>query len=237
MMSSISYQEVDKYNVSNEVVIQDIISLRNNIYQITAQLKEHIHFLPGQYIEFITPKGPIPISIASKPTDDGRLEFHIRKVSDNLLCSELFKMLKVGNSIAISNAKGDYHLERIHKSDEMILIAAGTGFAPAKALIESLLPSNKTISLYWLATTDDDFYLKEQLQCWQNTYPHFHYQLILWSRHNDVEILSKELEKDMIKPHALMKVFLSGPYELMHKLKHVMMAFGFDENQLLSDAY
>ena len=61
------------------------------------------------------------------------------------------------------------------------MVATGTGLAPIKSILESLMddPDCPPVSLYWGMRTEDDLYLHDEIQSWAERLCDFQYVPVL----------------------------------------------------------
>lgn len=220
---------------SYKLEVEQVEEFANQIYRILTVSEQPIAYLPGQYVEFETELGMSPISIANKPSRSGRVEFHVRRIQGASLNDALFRCFNEKH-VMCQAPLGACHIERLSGCDELVLLVAGTGFAPAKALLETLLATGKKIHLYWLSRDRDDFYLQDIIHAWGRQYANFHYHLTVWSRSESMQELFLKWQP-VISSLTAAKVYMAGPFDMMFKLREELLALGFAKNQLLSDAF
>lgn len=118
-------------------------------------------FLSGQYIDLI--KGGIrrSYSIASTPHDD-KIELHIRKVEQGKFSQYLFEQAKVNDLLRIEGPFGTFFRRKasIAAKKPLIFLAGGTGFAPVKSMVQSIIATqeNTSLRIYWGNQTASGFY-------------------------------------------------------------------------------
>ncbi|MFI0261811.1 globin domain-containing protein [Streptomyces sp. NPDC017056] len=76
-------------------------------------------------------------SIACAPRTDGELEFHVRQTCTGGVSEALVAHTRVGDTLRVGPARGSMTLDDELASD-LVLVAADTGWAPIKALLEEL---------------------------------------------------------------------------------------------------
>lgn len=184
-----------------------------DILQIYLVNNKAFEYRAGQYVELLLPdEAPRPFSIASAPHHE-YIEFHIKHVADNLYAKKLVHYIKHNKILEL---KGPYGKLAYHPTPRLplLFIAAGTGFAPCKAIIEEALTDkdHAPIYLYWAARKQEDLYWHEKLVELQQEIAHFHYVPVLSS-------LGKERIYDVVlKDHpdvSHFHVYASGPEEMV----------------------
>lgn len=118
-------------------------------------------YLPGQYIDVITPSGRRSYSLAAASHAEGWLELHIRAVLGGELSHYWFEQAKLSDLLRLEGPFGTFfHRE---KPGRIIFVVTGTGFAPAKAMLEGLAKRSSEgvadrVSLYWGGRYSRDLY-------------------------------------------------------------------------------
>jgi CDP-4-dehydro-6-deoxyglucose reductase len=156
---------------------------------------EQLLFRAGQYVDFLLPGGERrSYSIASPPGAGGPLEFHIRHQPGGVFTDTLFGLatpaLVERAIVRIEGPLGNFHL---HEDDTapIVLLAGGTGFAPLKAIAETIFAKGlnrddgntgrpgRSVTLYWGARRRPDLYLDALPRRWAAEEPNFRYIPVL----------------------------------------------------------
>jgi len=120
-------------------------------------------FIPGQYIEVIGPGGVRrSYSIAGFYHDQKIIELHIKKFENGKMSNYWFGEAKVNDLLRLYGPLGTFFL-RNDEAVDLIFLATGTGIAPVKAILESLvnLPKEKkpnSITVLWGGRRESDLY-------------------------------------------------------------------------------
>ncbi|MER5460064.1 globin domain-containing protein [Streptomyces sp. NPDC002668] len=119
-------------------------------------------WLPGQYATIEHPDLPgvwRPYSLAGRPGRGGVLEFHIGRVAEGLLSNVLCDGTVPGHTLRLGAASGSA-LTPPPGTPAVTLIAAGTGWAPVKAVLDELLTRRPAprIRIDVVARGEADFY-------------------------------------------------------------------------------
>ncbi len=122
-------------------------------------------FLAGQYIDVIAPQGGIrrSYSLACSAVKENQLELHVRKVANGAMSEYWFSHAKVGDLLRLHGPLGTFFFRDLSNVD-LVFLATGTGIAPVKAMVESLVsspPENqpRSVSIYWGGRKKEDIYL------------------------------------------------------------------------------
>lgn len=129
---------------------------------------------PGQYLEVRIDDAWVPFSIANAPDSAGTLELHIQYVAASESSVRLFERLRAGQTLDVRLASGACVFD-LDDPRPLLLIAAGTGFAQMKAIIEAALAHDpsRVIQLWWAGRRREDLYLESLPRHWAESYPRF----------------------------------------------------------------
>ena len=125
---------------------------------------ESFAYHAGQYVEFLLPGGlRRSYSMANAPhtlASCGGIELHLRHMPGGQFTDQVFGTMKEKDILRIEGPYGSFSL-REDSDKPIVLLAAGTGFAPIKAIIEQLQlkGSTRAVRLYWGGRRPADLYL------------------------------------------------------------------------------
>lgn len=216
------------------------------VVKLRLPMNEAFMFLPGQFIEILLPDGSARnYSIATPPSPRGvvELELHIRHRPGGQFTGALFNTDMVGKIMRIRAPLGSCYL-REDSTKPMILLATGTGFAPIKSIVQSILQSkvDRSMVLYWGGRTKADLYMFEQVEEWARTYQNFRFVPVIsrgdsggWmGRKGHVHIAAKEDFPDM-SGH---QIYACGAAEMVAEARKVLMEErGVQDSDFFSDAF
>ena len=151
------------------------------ILKLQLPAAERFQFLAGQYLEFLLKDGQRrAYSIANAPEQEGPLELHIRHLPGGLFTDFVFgavsPALKEKDILRFEGPLGSFFLREDSKKP-IIFLAAGTGFAPIKSIIEQMQTKKieRPIELYWGGRRPSDLYLSDLCKNWEQEIPNFKY--------------------------------------------------------------
>lgn len=165
------------------------------ILTLKLPASEHLLYRAGQYVDFILPNGVRrSYSIASLPGAEGPIEFHIRHMPGGTFTDALFGLhgpaVKERGILRLEGPLGSFYL-REEGEQPIVLLASGTGFAPVKAIAETIFTKGlnrgdaasgraaRPVVLYWGARTRADLYLDALPRRWEQEQPNFRYIPVL----------------------------------------------------------
>ena len=142
-----------------------------------------ITFSPGQYMIFHVPGIDKVIrrsySISSHHSDRKHFEICVRAVSSGF-CSNFIHRLRPRDCMQVEGPYGDFRLDDGSQRD-VLMIATGTGIAPIKSMILSLLgqPGTRRIRLFFGLRNVSDLFYTNMLSDLRDTHPWFEPTIIL----------------------------------------------------------
>lgn len=143
------------------VVVLDDIALETR--RLVIELDRDVHYNAGQYMKFFVPGKGVDrtYSIATPPTENRRLEFHIRRTPNGIASDGwIFTAMALGDRVELSGPYGRFVLKTGDDRDA-VLVAGGTGLAPIKSMIRHALENDAYeghLTLYQGARTRDWLY-------------------------------------------------------------------------------
>jgi len=165
------------------VRVQQLQKAAGDVMLVTLQLPANQRFVfnAGQYLDFILPNGVRrSYSMASAPHVEGTVELHIRHMPGGVFTDRVFAPdgsgFKVRDILRCEGPLGSFFL-REDTDMPVVFLASGTGFAPLKAMIESMAYRGirRRISLYWGGRRPADLYLHALVENWARELPDFSY--------------------------------------------------------------
>ncbi len=134
----------------------------------------------GQYVEFLLRDGTRrSYSMANAPHTQAEMpqvELHIRHMPGGKFTEHVFSAMKEKEILRIEGPFGSFYL-REDSDKPMVLLAAGTGFGPIKAIIEHMQFKGITrpAVLYWGGRRPADLYMNDWVNAKVAEMPNFSY--------------------------------------------------------------
>ena len=150
------------------------------LLKLQLPANDNFAYHAGQYVEFILRDGTRrSYSMANAPhtlTAGGGLELHIRHMPGGKLTDRVFNAMQEKEILRLEGPFGSFFL-REDSNKPIILLAAGTGFAPIKAVIEHMQFKGITrpATLYWGGRRPADLYMDEWVRHTLTEMPNLHY--------------------------------------------------------------
>ncbi len=150
-----------------------------DILHLELDLPE-VDYAPGQYMKVRLADGTTRnFSMAGAPNGESAV-FHVRVVPGGRFTEGALAGMKPGARLEIELPMGAFIFRR-QDYRPVLMVATGTGVAPLRAMLESLLddPDCPQVSLYWGMRTRADLYLDEELRSWSARLRDFRYVPVL----------------------------------------------------------
>ena len=117
---------------------------------------------PGQFASIETPYRPRSwrtYSMATAPSADGLLEFHVRTVGAGWVSGPLVWRAQVGDVLRIGAPAGEMRIDHQSRRD-ILCVAGGTGLAPIKAMVDGMAQWNtaRRVTLLFGVRRSSDLY-------------------------------------------------------------------------------
>ena len=219
--------------------------LAPDVMQLDLQLPstERLDYLAGQYLTLMLRDGrQRDFSLANAP-DGSDLQLHIRLNPDGEFTRYIFEELKEKALLRLKGPLGTFFI-RGESTRPILMMAGGTGFAPIKAMLESLFKTglDRPVRFYWGCRARQDLYLHDLLESWATHYPQFSYIPVLseptatdrWTgRTGFVHAALAEDHPDLTG----YDVYMAGPPVMIEAAKAQFEKQGLPEQQLFYDSF
>lgn len=199
-------------------------------------------FHAGQYLQIGLPGDRwCPFSIANPPHRNDHLELHIRPSPNSEDSLALERLLDSRGSLMVELPLGDCLL-RTPAQRPTLFIAASTGFAQMKALIEYCFhwDCRMPLYLYWGASRVEDVYFDALPRQWQQAYPDFHYQSLVYGPDPDWQgrrgLLFQAITEDFDRLDE-MDVYLSGSPAMVYSTLDALLPLGLRLERSHADVF
>lgn len=130
-----------------------------------------LEYLPGEYVLLEDRERTVPqrsFSIANAPRPDGLISLLVTRVPDGETSTWVHERLRVGEDVSVSGPYGTF-VDDPRSTAPALFLAAGSGLAPIRALLEAALASRirRELTLIFSARTEDDVVDRERFEQWQ----------------------------------------------------------------------
>jgi CDP-4-dehydro-6-deoxyglucose reductase len=215
---------------------EDVAHLRLALPDLAA-----LAFRPGQHMNVLLEDGTHrSFSMASAP-DANQVDFHVRRIPGGSFTGAQLARLQPGDLLEVELPLGTF---RYHEEDyrEVVMVATGTGLAPLKSIVESLMDDRDCppVSLYWGARTERDLYLDREIRGWAERLFEFRYVPVLsragggWEGRRGYVQQAVLADFPRLEEHS---VYLCGSPVMIHDAKRAFLAAGADAARVYQDGF
>ncbi len=152
--------------------------LSPTIKGLRLELDRPIAFQAGQYINLQLPgvNGARAFSIANKPSDNGIVELHVRRVPEGQATGYIHDTLAVGDTLDLSGPYGQFFVRKSSPED-LIFIAGGSGLSSPESMVLDLLEQgdSRRITLFQGARNLSELYHREVFESLSDEHENFTY--------------------------------------------------------------
>jgi CDP-4-dehydro-6-deoxyglucose reductase len=191
-----------------------------------------LRFLAGQSVSLSLGEGhSASFPVASCPCDDRNLQFHIPRRAGDAFAERVFGGLKGVDTVRVDGPRGTFVLdEESHRP--LVFLAAESGFAPIKSLIEHAmaLEAAESLHLVWIATGQGGHYLDNLCRSWSDALDDFSYTPL-----TDDETALRQVLRD--HPRLVeCDVYIAGPAPWAGAAEFQLLEHGLPREQLFVSA-
>jgi CDP-4-dehydro-6-deoxyglucose reductase len=156
--------------------------LATNIVQLNLEIEaDDFDYVPGQHMNILLDDGGArSFSMASVRGPGNAVDFHVRQIPGGRFTSQALPRLAPGDRLAVEAPLGEFRLQN-DDYRQLLFVATGTGIAPIKCMLESLLddPDCPPVSLYWGMRNEADLYLAGEIAGWGDRLYEFNFVPVL----------------------------------------------------------
>lgn len=148
-----------------------------------APVGDPLQYLPGEYVLLEDRAGDVPprsYSIANAPRPDGSISLLVTRAPGGVTSTWVHARLRVGDEVSLSGPYGTFVDDPTAVSPALFL-AAGSGLAPVRGLLEAALAAaqRRSLSLIFSARTEGDVIDRERFAAWEAQDPRFRFRRTL----------------------------------------------------------
>lgn len=226
------------------VRVQKIAPLSPQVMRLVLKKPKarRLQYLAGQYVDILLPGGRRrAFSIASPPSREDHLELHVKHVPGGDFTEHVFEGMKAGEILRLEGPLGTFFV-RGGSDRPMIMVAGGTGFAPLKAMLETLLEHGdpRQIRLYWGARNAGELYMHERAREWERRHRHLEFVPVLAEPDAGWRGRTGLVHEAVLHDHpslAAFDVYMSGPPAMIDAGRHGFIAAGLPDDRLFYDSF
>ena len=237
----IKLPELSEFYTEGTVVACDMLN-RNTLLLIVA-FKDAFEFNAGQFVNLQRADGLTrSYSIANTPQQSNTLEFHIRSLAGGKFSAWLHDELKVGDTIAVSEARGHCFYLPERREQGLLLVGTGTGLAPLAGILTDALAHGHSGPIYLFHGSRDveDLYRSDELRQLAELHQNVHYFPCLSGNHVPEGFMRGRVNDVVLAALADLKawrVFLCGHPDMVQQMKKMTFLKGAASADIYADAF
>lgn len=222
--------------------VLEVQSISHDVYRVELQLpyRRELSFHAGQYLSVVLPGAdPCYFSIASSPLVSA-LELHIQATPDWVSAQRVIDAIKSGDAVTLELPHGQACLAAA-PDKPLLLVAAGTGFAQMKSMVDYLRTTSfsESVQLFWGVRRQEDMYLRGLAQKWQEEWSQFTFVPVIgddedndWGGHHD-QLVRAVMTADVDWRNV--QVMASGSPAMVYTLMDALVEAGLPVDDFYSD--
>lgn len=198
-------------------------------------------YRPGQYLNLFLEDGSArSFSMASRP--DGRsVDLHLRRIPEGRFTHHRVGALRAGDALEVELPLGGF----CHHPEDyrpLLLLATGTGLAPLKSILESLMDSEDCppVVLYWGARDEADLYLHHEVAAWGERFDDFTYVPVLSRAGDGWKGRRGHVQQAALKDFADLSehaIYLCGSPAMIEQSRRAFLERGASIDHIYTDGF
>ncbi|MDO8556480.1 MAG: FAD-binding oxidoreductase [Nanoarchaeota archaeon] len=197
---------------------------------------EELNYQPGQFIIISTTLEGKPInrsySISNAPIHDS-IDITIKAEPNGFFSVYANDHIKKGDKFLIKGPFGKFTFKE--ETNDLLLIAAGSGIAPMKAIIEYIMSKEleNPVTLLFSNKTTQDIIFKETFEHYEKKYEHFTFVPFI-TRETTTYGVQGHIDKEHLQPHITPNTlcYICGPPTMVDAIKIALNELGVPEQRI-----
>ncbi|HEX8923572.1 MAG TPA: acetate--CoA ligase family protein [Patescibacteria group bacterium] len=204
--------------------------LASTYHFVSIAPADSFSFTPGQYVSVKVADTRMNCYSIAGQTADGQLEFII-DTSPSGVGSHFFENLKVGDTLNFAGPLGKFTYQN-EETDHILFLATGSGIAPFRSIIKSLLEDQHVaspITLYFGLRQFSDIFWQQEFEELSKSHPNFTFKLCLSHPDAAWQGLSGHITTQFAKDFPDAKncsAYLCGGKAMIEEAQQLLLAAG-----------
>lgn len=222
--------------------LQEIRECAEHIWHVSLLPSEPVNYRAGQYLQVVMgEKDKRPFTIANSPTRNQVLELQIGAMPGNAYPGEVLERLRTTGELEVELPLGKAWL-REESQRPILLIAGGTGYSYARAMLQYLMDSGlqRPTYLYWGVKQVDQLYEGEEVLGWTDEYPELTFVPVVEFPPEDWQGRTGMVHEAVQDDFASLEqydIYVAGRFEMAAVVREMLQRRGVSEEHLFGDAY
>jgi len=217
--------------------------LAPNICRLLLEPSTTLRYRAGQFINLRRADGLVrSYSLASLPDEDYFLELHVKRMRNGAMSNWIFNELKAGDELEIQGPEGQVHYRGDNLSDNLLLVAHGTGLAPLLGIVRDALHCGHTggIHLFHGARDLSELYLRDYLLDLCGRHPNLRYTASISGEQVPAGIRQGRVHEVAFELHSQLEawqLFFAGPEWMVRAAEESGLRAGAKPDQIHADPF
>jgi CDP-4-dehydro-6-deoxyglucose reductase len=239
---ALSVARVDAAATQVKAVLTRIEPLSANVLGVWMKPEESIAYQPGQFMNFVRDDLIRSYSLASVPTLQDELEFHVALMPGGRMSGWLHGDAAPGDSLNLQGPQGSCFYVSGSPEQPLLLVGTGTGLAPLYGIVRNALASGHSGPIHLLhgALEVEGLYLVDALKQLDCDHANFSYTACALRPSEHTDIAFGDIGELAIASHPDLKgwrVFLCGDPDTVKILQRKTFLAGASMSDILADAF
>lgn len=201
-----------------------------------------IRYVAGQYIDILLEGGRRrSFSIANAPREDGVVELHLRHVPGGRFVEWVINEMPDKAMLRFEGPLGAFYL-REDSQRPILLMAGGTGFAPARAILQQIMAQGieRPVHFFWGARAQKDLYMDSEVRAWAAERDSLQYTPVLSEADAGWSGETGFVHEALLRAYpdlSAQEVYMSGPPPMIQAGKQAFAQAGLDADHLYYDSF
>ncbi len=222
--------------------IKSVEEISRDTKIFTLELDKELIFKAGQFLTLIIEengeKFTAPYSIASNPSEKRNIKLAIKLVNKGSVTSRLWKKSK-GEELKLMGPMGGFGIKESDKQ-KIFFIGTGTGIAPLKSMIESLLEekTQKSLTLIFGERFEKEILFEKELRDLEKNHKNFKFISVISKPSEDYKGKTGHVQenlKDLEIENS--EAYLCGMPEMVEECKGILINGGIGEENIFFEKY
>ncbi|MBB5755299.1 2Fe-2S iron-sulfur cluster-binding protein [Prosthecomicrobium pneumaticum] len=227
----------------HRATVRAVERLAADVVHLALDLPEaaRCDYLPGQYVNIHFDDGRSRSFSMAAPPRGRTIELHVRQIPGGAFTERRIATLAPGDALDIELPHGSFFLR---KDDfrPLLMVATGTGLAPVKSILESLMddPDCPPVALYWGARTKADLYLHAAIEAWAGRFDDFRYVPVLSRPDADWDGRRGYVQDAVLADFPDLSeqaIYLCGSPTMVGAAKSLFLSNGASVNHIYADSF
>ena len=222
--------------------IKSIKEISKDVRIFTLELDKEINFRAGQFLTLILEEGgqkfTAPYSIASSPSEKNQIQLAIKLVNHGRVTSRLWNKGEE-EELKLTGPMGGFGIKESDNKN-IIFIGTGTGIAPLKSMIESLLEKNteKNLTLIFGERFEKEILFEKELRNLEKNNKNFKFVSVI-SKPSENYIGGKGHVQENLEDLNVenSEAYLCGMSEMVEECKEKLIKKGMQEENIFFEKY